>query len=303
MIAYMGPALPICYRSIRVNIAALGTMLASVIDQTALRNEFAELMRARLPQGWLDQQAKQTPDVLAIRRVLDKVEPLIERPGPGFSLERALYELAPQAPCRSELIADFCVTQLRDLLPAIDAALPGAEAGTLPMDRHIAAFIAARVGRSVERELNALADMADQVAHRLAILRLLAAVHTAYPNDDLPRLGGVVADMLSPVIDSFHRLKSRDELRNKVKQLAGRSDLQQLAELLDAEGPARQIDDTGFLEAQQSYAALEQEAQWLEGGGLTDPNLVDASARMSAAATSTLLASAVIAGFAVLMVA
>jgi hypothetical protein len=303
MISFMGPALPLCYRTLRVNIAALGTLLASVIDQSAPRNEFAEMMRARLPQGWLDQQAKQTPDVLTLRSTLAKVEPLLERPGPGFGLERALYELAPQAPCRSDLIADFCVNDLRDLLPAIDAALPGAEAGTLPMDRHIAAFIAARLGRGVERDLNALANMADQAAYRLGVLRLLANVHNLHPNPDLPRLGEALAEMLSPVIDSFHRLKSRDDLRAKVKLLAGKAELQHLAELLDEEGTTRQNDQNGFREAQQTYAALQKEAEWLEHGGLTDPVLVSASARMSAAATSALMASAVIAGFAVLMVA
>ncbi|HVZ01834.1 MAG TPA: serine/threonine-protein kinase [Dongiaceae bacterium] len=303
LIEFMGPMLPLCYKSIRVNPNALGAMLAAAIDQAPLRNEFAELLRGRLPQGWLDQQPKMTPDLAQLRRVLDTLEPLVDRPGPGFSIERALYELEPLAPCRSELIADFCVNHLRDLLPAIDAALPGADAGTVPMDRHIAAFIAARIGRSVERDLNALANMADQVAYRLGVLRLIAAVHNVHASHDLPRLGESIAGMLGPVIDSFHRLKSRDELRNRAKQLAAKADFQQLAEMLDEEGPTRQIDANGFIEAQQSYAALEQEAKWLEGGGLTEPALIQASARMSAAATSALLASAVVAGFAVMMVA
>jgi hypothetical protein len=301
MIAFMGPMLPICYKGLRVNPVALGTMLASVIDQGPLRTEFAELLRGRLPQGWLDQQPKVTPALVALRRVLDTLDTLIDRPGPGFSIERALYELEPLAPCRSELIADYCVTQLRDLLPAIDAALPGASAGTLPMDRHIAAFIAARIGRSIERDLNTLANAADQVPYRLAVLRLIAAVRDAHGNHDLPRLGEAIAEMLMPVIDSFHRLKSRDDLRAKVKQLAGKSQFVELADLLDGDGPTRQIDERGFHEAQQAYAALEQEAQWLEGGGLTDPVLVNASARTSAAMTSALLASAVLAGFTVLM--
>ena len=117
------------------------------------------------------------------------------------------------------------------------------------------------------------------------------------------RLGATIAEMLMPVIESFHKLKSRDEIRNKVKQLAAKSDFQQIAELLDDEGVTRQVDDRGFLEAQQNYVALEQEAKWLEDGGLTDPALIQASARASAAVTSALLASAVLAGFAVLMVA
>jgi hypothetical protein len=301
MIAFMGPSLPLCYKSLRVNMAALGTMLASIMDQGPLRTEFAELLRGRLPQGWLDQQQKMTPDLVAMRRILDTIEPLIDRPGPGFSIERALYELDPQVPCHSDLIADFCVVQLRDLLPAIDAALPGAPAGTLPMDRHIAAFIAARIGRAVDRDLNALANMADQVAYRLGVLRLIAAVQGMHTNHDLPRLGEAVAEMLGPVIDSFHKLKSRDDLRNRVKNLAAKADFPQLAELLDQEGPTRLIDERGFLEAQQNYAALEREAKWLENGGLTDPKLVYASARLSAAATSTLLASVVLAGFTIMM--
>jgi hypothetical protein len=302
MISFMGPNLPICYKGIRVDVTSLGSMLASLIDQGPLRTEFAELLRGRLPQGWLDQQPKMTPELAQIRRALDVVEPLVDRPGPGFSIERALYELEPLAPCRSDLIDDYCVTQIRDLLPAIDAALPGADAGTLPMDRHIAAFIAARINRGVERELNALANMADQVAYRLGILRLIAVVQSAHANHDLPRLGATIAEMLMPVIDSFHRLKSRDELKAKVKQLAGKSEFQELADLLDEEGPTRQIDDRGFIEAQQSYAALEQEAQWLEGGGLTHPALIQASAGLSAAVTSALVSSAILAGFAVVMV-
>jgi hypothetical protein len=303
MIQFIGPALPISYKSIRVNALALGAMLASVIDQPPLRNEFAEILRGRLPQGWLDQQLKQTPELVQLRRVLSTLEPLIERPGPGFGIERALYELDPLTPCHSELIGDFCVTRARDLLPAIDAALPGAAAGTLPMDRHIAAFIAARLGRGVERELNALANMADQVTYRLGVLRLIAAVQAVHDNRDLPRLGETIAEMLGPVVESFHRLKSRDELRNKVKQLAAKSEFQQLGELLDEDGVTRQIDERSFVEAQQTYAALEHEAHWLDEGGLTHPALIQASARATAAVTSALLASAILAGFAVMMVA
>jgi hypothetical protein len=169
------------------------------------------------------------------------------------------------------------------------------------MDRHIAAFIAARIGRGVERDLNALANMSDQIAYRLGVLRLIAAVHAVQGNHELPRLGETIAEMLMPVIDSFHRLKARDELRAKVKQLAGKGQFGELSDLLDSEGATRQIDDRGFVEAQQVYTALDHEAHWLENGGLTAPALINASARSSAAMASALMASAVLAGFAVMM--
>src|SRR5687768_13009251 len=102
-------------------------------------------------------------------------------------------------PCRSELIGDYYVTNLKDLLAAIYAALPGAEAGTAPVDRHIAAFVASRLARPIERELGQLANTADPIAHRLGVLRLLAAVQRQHPSDDLPRLAEAMLELMKPV--------------------------------------------------------------------------------------------------------
>jgi hypothetical protein len=302
LIQFMGGSLPISYKSIRVNASALGTMLASVIDQPTVRTEFVEMLRGRLPQGWVDHQPKLTSELAAIRRMLDGIEKVIERPGPGYSVERVLYELDAGMPCRSELIGDYYVTSLKDLLPAIDAALPGAEAGTMPIDRHIAAFAAAKLARPVERELTLLANTADQIGYRMGILRLLAAVQRQHPNNDLPRLAETMLELLKPVVESFHKIQTRSELRNKLEQLAAYSDFAQMADLLDDDGTYRRVDVQSFEQAQKNYAELEQEAQWLEGGGLTNPERIQASARVSAAITAAFLASGVLAAFTVAMV-
>jgi len=301
MINFMGATFPVCYKNLRGNVTAFGTLLASVIDQPPLRTEFVELLRGRLGQGWLDHQPKLTIEEVQARRVLDALEKVIERPGPGYSVERALYELEPEMPCRSELIGDFYVTSLKDLLPAIDAALPGVEAGTMPVDRHIAAFIAARIGRPVERELAQLANINDQLAYRMGVLRLIAAVQRTHSHHDLPRLAEAMVAILEPVVESFHRLKAREEVKEKLGHLGARSDFVQMAELLDEEGSMRRIDISGFEEAQQNYASLETEAQWLEAGGLTHPAKIQASARFSSAITATFLASAILAAFAIFM--
>ncbi len=302
LIQFMGPNLPICYKSIRVNGPALGTMLAAVIDQPTLRTEFVEMLRGRLPQGWLDQQPKLTPELAAMRRMLDAVEKVIERPGPGYSVERVLYELDAAMPCRSELIGDYYVTSLKDVLPAIDAALPGAEAGTMPIDRHICAFVASKLAKPIERELTLIANPADPSGYRMGILRLLAAVQRQHPNSDLPRLAETLLELMKPVVESFHRLQSRSEIRNKLERFAAHSDLVQMAELLDEDGPLRQADAQGFEEAQNAYAELEKEAHWLDSGGLTHPQRIQASARVSAAITAAFLASGLFAAFTIAMV-
>ena len=98
------------------------------------------------------------------------------------------------------------------------------------------------------------------------------------------------------------RLQARSEIRKKLEQCAAHSDFVQMAELLDEEGPLRQSDTHGFEHAQNTYAELEKEAQWLEAGGLTDPVRVQASARVSAAISAAFLASGVLAAFTVAMV-
>jgi hypothetical protein len=302
LIQFMGPNLPICYRSIRVNPAALGNMLAAVIDQPPLRTEFVEMLRGRLPQGWLDHQPKLTSELASIRRTLDAVEKVIERPGPGYSVERVLYDLDPAMPCRSDLIGDYYVTSLKELLQAIDAALPGVDAGTVPMDRHIAAFIAAKIAKPVERELTLIGNTADQAGYRMGVLRLLAAVQRQHPNHDLPRLAEVLFELLKPVVDAFHRIQSRSDVRNKLEQLVAQCDFVQMAELLDEDGAIRQSDIQGFEQAQAAYAELEKEAQWLEAGGLTDPLKVQAAARVSSAITAAFIASGAVAAFTIAMV-
>jgi hypothetical protein len=302
LIQFMAGSLPVCYRSLRLNVTGLGTMLATIVDQPVLRTEFVEMLRGRLPQGWLDNQSKLTIDLLQVRRVLDNVEKAIERPGPGYSIERVLYELDPDTPCRSALIGDYYVTHLSDLLPAIDAALPGAEEGTMPMDRHIAAFIAARIGRTIDNELAPIGNLADMIPYRLAVLRLLAEVQRMHQNRDLPRLAEAMAGLLDPVVESFHNLKNRGDLRGRLKRFADQSDLVQMAELLGEDGPVRRADDQGFAEAQRAYSILEKEADWLEGGGMTAPPKIAAAACVSAAITSAFLSSAAIAIYTVIMV-
>src|SRR5262245_2323799 len=104
---------------------------------------------------------------------MEEIVKHIERAVVGQGAERALYDLDPLIPCRSSMIADFYVTSVKDLLPAIDAALPGLGEGAIPMDRHIAAFIGSHLRRNIDRELAAITQAANEADRRIAILRLL----------------------------------------------------------------------------------------------------------------------------------
>lgn len=299
IIIWMNSTSPICYRDIKANITGMATMFANVLDNQGLMNQFVEMMRARLPQLWLNEQPQLNADQLQVRRILEEVEKHLDKPGIGQGAERALYELDALIPCRSAMISDFYVVNMRDLLPAIDAALPGMEPGTLPIDRHIAAFIGAHLRRSIDRELNAINQANEESDRRIAILRLIAVVQQAFPNRKLPRLADSVVAMLMPALADFHHAAARADAEKRMVKLAKDCDFAGLALLFDPSGPYRRSDDLGFTAAKRAYVALEREAKWLDKGGLTHPSRTRLVGQRAAAITSAFAASATIAAYAV----
>lgn len=299
IIMWLHPQSPICYQGVRVNLTGIGAMLAEATAREQPLTTFVDMLRGRLPQLWLGEQAQLDSTQLQIRRLLEEVEKHIEKQGTGYGLERALYELDPMTPCRSPMIADFCVTHLNDLLPAIDAALPGLPADTIPMDRHIAAFIAAHLRRSVDRELATINQSEEESERRIAILRLLAVVQQAYPSRKLPRLTETAVAMLIPALAKFHHAATRAEAERQLRHLAKECDLGGLAMVFDPEGPNRRSDELGFAAAQRAHAHLLREQKWLADGGLSSPQRTQPIGQRAAAVTSAFIASAAIAAYSV----
>ncbi|HEV8392029.1 MAG TPA: hypothetical protein VGQ35_19405 [Dongiaceae bacterium] len=299
LIIWMNAQSPICYRDIRVNITGMATMMANVLDNQPLLNQFIEMLRGRLAQVWMNEQLALNSDQLQIRRIMEEIEKHIEKPGIGEGAERALYELDPLIPCRSPMIADFYVINMRDLLPAIDAALPALGEGTIPLDRHIAAFIGAHLRRSIDRELGSIAQATEEADRRVAILRLLATVQQAFPNRKLPRLAEAVVAMLAPALNSFHHATARADAERRMHKLGKDGDLSGLALLFDPSGPYRRSDSLGFTAAKRAYVALKREEKWLEQGGLTHPERTRMIGQRAAAIASAFVASAAVAAYSV----
>ncbi len=287
------------YRELRADLTGLGTLMSRAIGREDLAIQLGDMLRGRLPFVWIEGQTTLQADQIQARRVLEGLDKYLDRPGPGFGIERALYELEPAAPCRSPLIADYYVTSERDLLSAVDAVIPDLPAGTVPIDRHIAAFIGARLMRSTDREMGMLYTEKEEAEQAVAVLRLFAMVQHARPNSNLPRLCELLVRMLHPALEQFHNRAVRAEVERQMKKHSANCDLVALASLFEPEGPSRKQDSVGFTRARRAYSAAGQYADWLEAGGLTNSIRVKAIASRAAAGTAAFMTSAALTAYCV----
>lgn len=291
LIAYLAHPGPICYKDLRISLNGLGTVLADIIDNQELINQFGDLLRGKIHQAWIQEQPSLRPEQIQALRPLDDAEAFVDRIGLGYGIERVLYDLVPKTPCRSPLVHDFYVTELRDLLPALDAAMPGLEAGTKPIDRHIAAFIAAGLKRSLDRELAELNNATEPGETALAILHLLAIVQGVHPTNKLSNLAQAMRELLQPSLTSFHLASTRERISKQVDRHLSTCDFGAVLLLFDPEGAARRGDEIGYAAARNAYKHKAKEVAWIENGGLTATVRIRNIAHRTAAMGSALMAS------------
>lgn len=293
---------PLRYRGISARIDGLATMLAVNYGDETFRATFSEMMRAKLPQIYLQSIEGKGPDLVPLMKAFEMINYFMERPQIGNGLERALYEANRGWPCQSPLIADEYVCELEDLLPALERAVRRGSTGERLVDRHIAGFCAARSKSLIEMVNRHLALAPDETRSRLGILTLYANVQkTTGHAQRYPALTAWLAAMMTPVIESYHNRALRERLAKEVERVGGKGDPAALLAVLD--NPEEQhADMVEFSEAQRRYGLLENSINWLEHGGLTALENVRSKSRQAATFISAMLAGATVVVLSILYV-
>ena len=154
----LDPPGPIRYRGFSFVIEGFGPALAVAWLRDGHSETPSEAISLGLPGLWFAAQTTSKPGFGPLDRMFAQLRACLQAPGPGYGLERCLYETNPALPCQSPQLSNQYVTEVRELMPALDEAAGHASAGTRPMDRHIAAFIAARFSHDIEPHLTAIGD-------------------------------------------------------------------------------------------------------------------------------------------------
>ncbi len=288
----LDPAAPLRYRDIAAQIDGLGGLLAESLERGPLLQQFAQIIVQKLPANWIDAQGAPRPEYAPMRKLVEMMSFLLGRSSPGFGLERCLYEANPGLPCRSPLLEDAYVTRIQDLLQGLDSVARRGDASAELIDRHVAAFIGARLGTAGDSDLMRFGNAEAASERCIGLLRLLAMVQAQTGAYDLHGLGAWLAGQLKPLVDSFHHRPFKEALAAEAGEMCYRGDFAGIVRLVERD-ELRRRDASGFAAARKRFAALNHEAHWIRSGGLTTGRRVQEMAQQTATVASSSIAVAV----------
>ena len=249
----LDPGGPIRYQDLAFAPDGFGPELVRTVLTGRPLGAAADILLFRLPQQRtaarpLDQppDPEPAPGFAALAAWLQDAHP-------GQGPERCLYEANPGLHCLSPPLRARFVFDLGRLLPALEEAAGSPHAGPCPVDRHVAAFIAARSTDDLSRFLRLLAksDPAEQVMGQVGLLASVLAHHPAPP---LPRL----AAWIRPVVAAYHNRGTRAAVEADLRKAVASGDLARLNAIIN-DHKRRREDQQGFAAARADYARCEAE--------------------------------------------
>lgn len=290
---------PIRFKGIGFHGEGLGAMLAAHWEDESLRNILHEALIEDLPAFQLRAGVDGAGTIRTRIQAMTRLAKVAADQGLGNGIERVLYESNPLQPCLSPLIRDKGVIHIQHLLPALNAQAPRGEGhGSRPIDRHIAAFAAARSKAPLAPFLQMVGDDASPERSTLGLIGTLAAVEAASRSGGAPTAYPALCRWLIPdpdlIIGSYRHRIWREKVANELPALIREGDLGLLYAYL-ADGDARRRDNDGFAKAVEEHAALVREIANLRSFGISDPERTRTYGHQLAAGISGLLAFAAIA--------
>lgn len=259
----MDPAAPIRFGGFSMRLDGIGPVILSAQRKGGGLAAISEILKNNLPSFWLNSQPKHVNRGVGLNAHLEKLGRWATETGPGSGMERCLYDLNPNLPCRSPITGGRWVSDPSQLLPAIDAVAAKGGMNRQPIDRHVAAFLAARSHADTSQLLGLMQPTNVDEHSAVSTLRLLAELQSSFKSKPLPGLGAWCADLLKPVIEAFHHRKRRGKLMEVVQGVARSGNLPALLKLVD-DAQFKKVDRTGFEKAKERYAHAETDLANME---------------------------------------
>jgi hypothetical protein len=264
----LDPRAPVRYGGFAIAVDGIGPALLQAY-RAGNAATIAEALMARLPHFWLGVQSGFRQEYSPLLKRFDRLRQLLDDRRPGFGLERLLYELNPGLHCLSPAIEADHVVEPGQLVAAIDRACAAGRIADHPIDRHIAAFIAARCRPVIQERHDDLASTAPQ-QRGLATLHVLARLQSLYGPPAPATLAELVRRGLPILVDRYRSQSRRARLRAAIAHLGGNTNFSRMLALVAGPGELKRDEDE-FQGARVECAAIRQSLLALRARVATRP--------------------------------
>ncbi len=290
----LDPCGPVRYKGLSFIPEGFGPALAVELLRRNSMQIAAEVIRHGIPDIWYSAHTDKIRDEMSYeyQGVFARMKGILQINGPGFGIERCLYELNSSLSCQSPLIAEQCVINIEDLLPSLDAVADRTDKKLRPLDRHVTAFIAARFKERIEPHLRALAEPKDS-SFLIGMLSLLAYLQWKLKGESVYGLTSWVGSQLAPAVNTYFSRATRREIEQEMPRVVRQGSLPELFDLIDNAEKRRQ-DTEGYEEARFEYATAEDQIQEIEGGELSSPEAAQEMGQKFASTSSVVISMIVV---------
>jgi len=278
VILLLDPNGPIRIKNLSLYIDGIDSLCAELYAGKANQelHLLAKFIEFNMGNYWLDIQRKTSQNyaipasVNAILIKLERLRSTIRYGGLGFGLERMLYDLNPEMPCLSPLLRQWHILTLPQLLTRLDRLAPNLSKDDEPLDRHMAAFLANRLGIQHEIRLHDLATSPVLATNRAIIaLHLLSLAQQKSSDIQLPGLTHWLVLLILPTLESIHSRTLKRKIKTTLIEQAKAGYAQLLADIVVTSNYAS-VDQTGYQKAWNLYLTNESKIAGFRTGSRID---------------------------------
>ena len=258
----LDPHAPIRYKGKAVLPDSIGIALADAALHRENTQPLAEIIAWQLPGYWMNVQPDVRPEMVPLVQAIEGQRSLLEKVGPGFGIERGLYESNPHLHCLSPVLSEVFAATPPDLLTALELVSGQKDRAREPFDRHIAAFVAARHRRLEDVLLLQFMPGVDPIRRVTALISIYGDIQVRFAVDKLPGLCTWLGSVMDPAFARFYNRKNREAVRKHVEKVAAEGKLVELLRAVDDPDAIRR-DAMGFANARRDYKRAVAEIEGL----------------------------------------
>ena len=284
----LDPGGPLRFREFAFMLDSLGSVLMAIHGDSQKIKLFRQLMISDVPLNWIAYNATSGVDLVAASRNMKQLQTYLGKETYGYGFLRCLYEFNESLHCMSPLLKNRFVVQGEELLEALEEAAADFKSGTLPIDRHIAAFIAARFFENLDPHFEQLSDSNDPGEITLAMMRILGVVQWKVGPRRTPRLAQWLGELMQPVILRYHNRLTRKELSKRIPKAIKSGSLVEILNVVD-DPERRQQDLSGYEAAAAEFSRAAEEITLLKDSLLGENQNLAIIGHRSAAVFLTIL--------------